>query len=545
MIDSLRTDVEQSKLIVRRFAFFRAAIVLVLLLLCSALHLRSSAELDLNTVYLYAIMFVALIESVVIMIVMANGHVPGIRFSFLLLCADLTLISAVVALTGGSRSMFAFLYIAAILSANILFSFNWAMLMATVSAVLFVVVMCLERNGYVMPASAFRWQEYPLVPGDMWAYAGMKVFAFYLTAFLAGHLSRRVGQLQSLQHNILNNFSSGFISVNRDCIVTFLNPAGSALLQRSLSETVGAHVSSAFPVTDEQSNPLEDAIDKRKECQSREIMVRRGDGKEVPVGVTVSLIKDSAGRLVGAVASFVNLTELKRMEEQLRRADTMAAIGEMSTILAHEIRNPVASIRGAVQELSENLRPGGADGRLMKIAIRASDQLNKIISEFLEFAGIKPRERQRFNVGHLLEEVAQTAERRFGCNGNIRIIREYSDSERSVIGDRNQIKQAVLNVVQNGIEAMPEGGALRIGAREDKKSLENIAILIEDDGSGLSRQEIDRIFDPFYTTKRGGVGLGMAIVHRIVASHGGTIEVESGNGKGTAITILLPGQDQR
>ena len=542
MIDPLRTDVGQSSPIMRRFALFRAAIVSILLLLCFALHARGSAELDLHTAYLYAILCVALIESLVIMIITAYGHTPKNRFSFLLLCSDLVLISAVVALTGGSRSMFAFLYIAAILSTSILLSFNWSLLIATISAVLFMVVMLLETNGYVMPASAFRWHEPPMIPGDMWAYTGMKVFAFYLTAFLAGNLSRRVGQLRSLQQNILNNFSSGFISVNRDCVVTFLNPAGSTLLQRSLSETIGKHVSSAFPVIGGQSNPLEDAIAGQKECQSKEIIVRRGDGKEVPVGVTVSLIRNGARKLVGAVASFINLTELKRMEKRLRRGDRMAAIGEMSTVLAHEIRNPVASIRGAVQELSENLRPDGADGRLMKIAIRASDQLNRIISDFLEFAGISPRERRQFGVGKLLEEVAETAERCFVRNGNIRVIREYSHEAGRMVGDRSQIKEAVLNVVRNGIEAMPEGGVLRIGTREGKGSSDNTAIFIHDDGGGLSREEIDKIFDPFYTTKRGGVGLGMAIVHRIVASHGGTIDVESGKGKGTAVTILLPRQ---
>jgi len=543
MIEPLRTNVEQNKLVMRRFAMFRALIVSILLLLCFALHLRSAAALDLSTAYLYAILFVALIESVVIIIIMTHGHTPGVRFSFLLLCADLTLISAVVALTGGNRSMFAFLYIAAILSTSILLSFDWSLVIATISGVLFVVMMFLEANGYIVPASAFRWQEPTLAPGDRWAYTGMKILAFYLTAFLAGHLSRRVGQLQSLQHNILNNFSSGFISVNRDRIVTFLNPAGSALLQRSPSETVGTHVSKAFSVTGGQSNPLEDAIAEQKECQSREIMVRRGDGKEVPVGVTVSLLRNSATKLIGAVASFINLTELKRMEERLRRADRMAAVGEMSTVLAHEIRNPVASIRGAIQELSENLRLDGADGRLMEIAIRASDQLNKIVSDFLEFAGITPRERRRFNVGRLLEEVVETAERRFACNGSIRIVRERLDEPGTAVGDRTQIKEAVLNVVQNGIEAMPCGGELRIRVLEDEESSENVSIVIQDTGNGLSREEVDRIFDPFYTTKQDGVGLGMAVVHRIIASHGGTIDVESGKGKGTAVTIVLPRQD--
>jgi two-component system sensor histidine kinase PilS (NtrC family) len=542
MIDPFKTDLEQGRLVLKRFALARAMIVSLVALLCLALHLRSGAESDQYTYYLFAIFAIALIESLIVMVILAAGYNPSIRFSFFLLCADLILISAIVVVTGGSKSVFAFLYIAAILSAAIVLSFNWSILVATICSALFLLIMLLELSGYVVPASAFRWTEPPMVSGDLWAYTGMKIFAFYLTAFLAGCLSRRVGLLESFQQNILNSFSSGFMSVNRDCIVTFLNPAGSNLLRRPWSEAAGKHVSSVFPVADGQPNPLEESIAEQKEYQNREIAVSRGDDESIPVGITVSPIRNGAKKLMGAVASFIDLTELKRMEERLRRSDRLAAVGEMSAVLAHEIRNPVASIRGAVQELAENLRLDGTNGQLIRIATRECDQLNRIVSDFLEFVGTGPRAKEQCDVRRILDEVGQLAERCF-CNGDISILKQYPDGLGCVTGDCNQIREALLNIVQNGIEAMPAGGTLRIRAGSDDSPPGYASILVEDDGCGLAPEEVERIFDPFYTTKPRGVGLGMAIAHRIVTSHGGSIDVDSAKGKGTTVTIVLPRQD--
>ncbi|RJP74787.1 MAG: PAS domain-containing protein [Candidatus Abyssobacteria bacterium SURF_17] len=541
MMDPFKTDVEQGRLVLKRFALARAVIVAFVGLACGGLQLKSGATLDLSTAYLYVIFAVALIESCIIILMLWMEHKPTIRFSALLLCADIVLVSGIVVVTGGSKSIFAFLYIAVILSASILLSFNWNLLIATTCSLLFVLGAFLEWKGLIIPASAFRWMEPRMALPDLWAYTGIKVFAFYLTAFLAGYLSRWVGLLQLFQQNVLNSFSSGFISVNHECLVTFLNPAGENLLRRSLSEVEGKPVSFAFPLADGQPNPLEESIRDRREFQSREIAVKRGDGEQIPVGITVSHIKGNGRKILGAVASFVDLSERKRMEEKLRRTDRLAAVGEMSTSLAHEIRNPVASIRGAIQELADNVQFDGVNGRLMQIAVRECDQLSKVVSKFLTFVSPGPSSRQRFAIGQLLDEVVAFAER-CCCNGSVTILKQYDADLGFMMGDCSQIKEAVLNVLRNGIESMPGGGMLHVGARIDPGKPTHAVITVQDAGCGLGPDEREKIFDPFYTTKPKGSGLGLAIAHKIVSAHDGSIEVQSIKGRGTAVTIVLPNE---
>jgi len=346
-----------------------------------------------------------------------------------------------------------------------------------------------------------------------------------------------------LQQNILNSFSSGFISIDLDQSVTFLNVSAAALLGHRRSELIGKPVSSVFAVADGEADPLDESISEHKECQSKEVTLVRTDGKRVPIGITVSHLRDQGKKLMGAVASFTDMTELKRMEERLRRADRLAAIGEMSASLAHEIRNPVASIRGSVQELSEHLMLDGTDSQLMRIAIRESDQLSRIISCFLEFVDTGPREDRQFDVTELLEEIARIAQQHLARHSDIRILEEFPEGLGHVVGDRARIKEAMLNVIQNAVDAMSDGGDLHLCARGNGNLSGNVTIRIKDEGKGLSPESVQKIFDPFYTTKPQGIGLGMAIAHKIIDSHRGSIDVESTEGKGTIVTIGLPRED--
>jgi two-component system sensor histidine kinase PilS (NtrC family) len=544
MSDNGKVYVEQSASILKRFALTRALVVSLIALLCAALHVKNASSLDLSTVCLYSILAFALIESMFVASRITEDYQPGAYLPLVFLCADLLLASAVVMLTGGSESAFNCLYIAIILSASIILSFKQSFLMVTVCSVFFLLTVFLERDLFIVAASPFRWRKAVMMPEELWAYIGMNIFAFYLAVFLAGYLSRRVGLLQMFQRNILNSLSSGFIGIDRNCVVTLLNPAGAGLLRRSVSEGLGKHVSTVLVTPAGQPNLLEESVSEQKECKSKEIVVTRGDGKEIPVGITVSLLRDSVRKVTGAVASFTDLTDLKRMEEELRCADRLAAIGEMSAVLAHEIRNPSAAIRGAIQELSENSKLEGTDGQLMKIAIHETDQLEKIVSDFLGFVRPHPRGKEPFQVSQLLDEVVQVAERCLISNSKVRIVREWPEDLGSMTADRGQIRQAILNVIQNGVEAMPGGGELRIGAGEDGESAGYLGILVEDAGNGVSPEEARKVFDPFYTTKPRGIGLGMSIVHRIVTSHGGSIDIESNEGKGTTVRMALPRENR-
>lgn len=544
MIDPFKTDLQQSRMILKRFALMRACIVSVIAAYCVLLQLRLSVDIDLNTAYLFAILAVALIESFLVAAIVSAGYSPTMRFSSVLLCADLVLISAIILMTGGNASVFVFLYVPVILSASLLLSLNWSAAVATICSLLFLGVMVLEFHGYVLPAFAFRSKEISAIPTDPWADTGMKIFAFYLTAFLGGLLSHRVGLLQSFHEDILNSLSSGYISINRDRIVTYLNPAGSSILKRLQADVTGKDISAVFPVADAQQNPLLEAIANEREIQSREIAVTQGDGKTIPVGITVSPIVNGARRLLGAVGSFIDLTELKRMEDELRRADRLAAVGEMSASLAHEIRNPVASIRGAIQEISENVNMEGTNRQLMNIALRECDQLGEIISRFLEFVRGGGRARETFDAAQLLNEVVEITE--MNClNGSGKMVTDFPSDLGQVSGDRTQLREALMNVIRNGIEAMPDGGLLRLNANADMAGRPEIHITVEDEGKGIPAEDLQKLFTPFFTTKAGGTGLGLAIVHKIISMHNGSIRLESAVGKGTRVNIILPRQDER
>jgi two-component system sensor histidine kinase PilS (NtrC family) len=541
MIDPFKTDSQQSKLVLKRFALARAVIIGAVALSCAALHMHSGAQFGDNTAYLCAVISIALIGSLVATLVLMTEYAPTMRFSFVLLCTDLIVISSIVLLTGSSRSVFAFLYIVAILSSSILLSFNWSLLFATMCSVCFLLVAVLEGYGFAPAASAFRSQMGPMNTGELWAYTVMKILAFYLTAFLSGYLSRRVGLLQSFQQNILSSFSSGFISVNPDCCVTFLNAPGADILGRTVAECVGEHVLSVFPTVNGEPNPLVQAVTEQREWRGREITAVRGDGEQIPVGITISTLRSSGNNHLGAIASFIDLTELKRMEEMLRRRDRLAAVGEMSASLAHEIRNPVASIRGAVEELAaEDSEDAETNAQLMDIVIKESDQLSKIVTGFLDFVGSGRCEKQLCDVESFLNEVLQSARRCFIGNGKIRIVEQLAPALARINCDRSQIKEALLNIVRNGIEAMPDGGVLLVEVERSTKSADHICIVVQDEGEGLPPGAQEKIFDPFYTTKSNGIGLGLAIVHRIVAAHGGSIEVTSQQGAGTRVSIELP-----
>ena len=543
MVDPFKTDLQQSRMILKRFALVRACIVSVVAIYCILLQARQSTGIDLNTAYLFVILAVALIESFIVAVIISAGYSPTMRFSSVLLCADLVLISAIILMTGGSASVFIFLYIPVILSASLLLSLNWSAAVATICSFLFLVVMVLEFHGYVLPAFAFQSKEIGATPTGLWADTGMKIFAFYLTAFLGGVLSHRVGLLQSFHENILNSLSSGYLSINRDRTVTYLNPAGSLILKRPQADVIGKDVSAVFPVADTQQNPLIEAIVKEREIQSREIAVTRGDGNTIPVGITVSPIVNGAKRLLGAVGSFIDLTELKRMEDELRRADRLAAVGEMSASLAHEIRNPVASIRGAIQEIYENVSLQGIDRQLMSIALRECDQLGAIISRFLEFVRGGGRPRETFDAAQLLNEVVEVTE--LNClNGCGKMAADFPSDLGRITGDRTQLREALLNVIRHGVEAMPDGGVLRLNANADMTGRPEIHITVEDEGKGIPAEDLQKLFTPFFTTKSGGTGLGLAIVHKIVSMHNGSINLESTVGKGTCVNIILPRQDE-
>jgi two-component system sensor histidine kinase PilS (NtrC family) len=268
----------------------------------------------------------------------------------------------------------------------------------------------------------------------------------------------------------------------------------------------------------------------------------RSDGSRLPVGMSLSFLR--RGR--GAICSFQDLTDIKRMEEQVRQADRLAAIGRLAAGLAHEIRNPIGSIRGSVEVLGGSLDLQGDDRRLMDIVLRESDRLDAIIRDFLQFSRPPRLVRVPTDVPAMLDEILLMLSNHGGVQGaetpRVQIRRDVAESTAKADVDPAQMRQALWNLCLNAVEAMPQGGELRVGVRtitsEAGRTL--MEITVEDTGVGITAAELTRVFEPFFTTQPQGTGLGLAIAHRIVEDHGGEMRVQSEPWRGSRFTISLP-----
>ncbi|HEU5393348.1 MAG TPA: ATP-binding protein, partial [Candidatus Methylomirabilis sp.] len=261
-----------------------------------------------------------------------------------------------------------------------------------------------------------------------------------------------------------------------------------------------------------------------------EVTVVRRDGGRIPVGISLSPLWDQEGRVLGLVAVFQDLSEKKRIEEQLRRADRLAAVGQLAASIAHEIRNPLAAISGSIQVLQEEMQPHGQSRQLLDIILREADRLKLITGQFLDFVRPRTPLRKECELVTCLEETVLLLRQR-----------ERTGAEVVVAADEDQLRQVFWNISLNAVQAMPEGGTLRVELRDLPGDPEAAAVAVEfsDTGGGIRPEDLDRIFEPFFTTKESGTGLGLSIARRMVEELGGRIEVENRPGEGTTFRVVL------
>jgi two-component system sensor histidine kinase PilS (NtrC family) len=373
----------------------------------------------------------------------------------------------------------------------------------------------------------------------------------YLATYLAEQLrqvrfqARRteasLAELQVLHEDIVQSVSSGLVTFDRDGRLLTANRTVEALGGRSQSELRLTPWDRIFQQALSFPQLWRTLHDRVQAPHRFPAMLVRRDGSTIPIGVSASVLRRGSGEPVGVICSFQDLSEIKRMEAQMRHADRLAAIGRLAAGLAHEIRNPIASIRGSVEVLRQNLKPQGADRRLMDIVLRESDRLDGTITEFLEFS--RPRRLQPVptDVTQMIDEVLLL----IGQSGQgVRIVKDYPDGTVKAYVDAAQVRQALWNLCRNSLDAMPQGGELRVAARLTAaggvESRVLVEIVVEDSGPGIAAEHLPNIFEPFFTTKPDGTGLGLAIVHRIIQEHEGEIRVETARSGGARFVILLP-----
>jgi signal transduction histidine kinase len=266
------------------------------------------------------------------------------------------------------------------------------------------------------------------------------------------------------------------------------------------------------------------------------------DGSSAILGMVASLLKDEKNNVRGIILIFQDITKMLQMEEQVRRQERLATVGSLAAGIAHEIRNPLASLSGSIQVLQGELDLKGDNKHLMDIVVRETDRLNTIITEFLEYARPKTNQDEQIVLSSLLAETCTLLKnsREFLPGISIKC---NIDSGITVRGDAPRLRQVFWNLLINACQATPKGGEITISAlpfshiEDDSNWCE---ITVADTGQGIAQDHLGKIFDPFFTTKTGGTGLGLSIVYRIIEDHGGTITVETKDGKGTKFSIRIP-----
>jgi two-component system sensor histidine kinase PilS (NtrC family) len=467
---------------------------------------------------------------------------------------DLAFTAVWIYSTGGTGSLFIFLYLFVIIEGSILLGLYGAILIAFVCGLLYWLELHLEYHWALFPKATpiaapvvSRPASYPIanlifilaaMGSAAWLTVSLKQ-RFSQTNLLLQEKSDKVRDLLHLNESIVRCIRSGLITLDTGRRITSVNEAASSITDQDAEALLGRNVEDFLGRIPLEELDIQDAVSTAPFRWEQSYGSR--DGKALLLGCSGAVLQDHKGDPFGHLIVFQDLTYYKQMEEALRRKEKLAAIGEMAAGLAHEIRNPLASLYGSIQLLQAEVSLEGTQERLMGIVLKESERLDALITDFLLFAFPHVGERESIPLRDLVEETLEVFKQgphfQDGLNVDVRM-----DPTVRVEGNRRQLQQILWNLLLNAAQSMSGGGEIRVEAEKTRSraGTPSVSWRVRDTGRGIAAENLTRIFDPFYTSRQGGTGLGLAIVHRIVENHGGRIHVRSVPGKGTVFEIALP-----
>lgn len=479
--------------------------------------------------------------------------VPRFQFfiTYLQTIWDLLFVTVLLLFTGGITSPYSFLYLLSIMNAGVLLGRREAFYTASLCGIFYGAILDFQYFGLLEPIGLSRDPALQLGTMHILYNIFLNLMGFYLTCFITGYLSDlakksedalqiksvNYDELERLSSTIVSNLESGLVTITGQGNIRVFNRYAEELTGKSQMEVYDLPLNTVFP---DMSAVLEDmgtAIYSEFVCSVPE-------NPSMILGYSTVPFTDAHGEIAGVIINFKDLTAKKQMEETLKRTEKLAALGELSARMAHEIRNPLASMSGSVQLLADHGTIAEQDRRLLAIIERETDRLNSLITEFLIYARpVSPR-KEFIPLNVFIEDIRllAAADKRFeGID-----ITNQVPSDMTVIADGNQLRQVLINLLNNAAEATSPGGSIEIGGNLEKRSRKGIrstqvaVITVSDSGCGIPQESAKHLFEPFWTTKNNGTGLGLAISYRIIEEHGGTIRVESSPTGGSSFTILLP-----
>jgi two-component system, NtrC family, sensor histidine kinase PilS len=471
------------------------------------------------------------------------------------LAGDALIVSAFIYVTGGITSYFTSLYVLPIVAASTVQFRRGGMLVATLSTVLYVglvVAQYMAASGLLNDPWPTRYALALPLPSVARYTVALNVFGFFAVAFLSGSLadslksagarlqqaSTQIADLQALNQHVIDSLPSGLATTDQsDRILTF-NRAAQVITGVPFQSAVGRPIGEVMRLP----APVNDAIHhglRQPGTRRHEFWFRSPDGRgDIEVGLSATHLETPGGR-AGFLFTFQDVTSIKKLERDAAIQQRLAAVGEMAAGIAHEIRNPLASMSGSIQILRQELPLSAEQDQLMDIVLRESERLNTTIRSFLAYARPQRFQIQRFDVRRALNDTALLLRNSAELQDGHEIVLDVPPGELWYEADEGQIKQIIWNLATNGLRAMPDGGRLRLTGAIEPAS-EGVALTVEDEGIGIPAAELEGLFQPFNGRFAKGSGLGLAIVHRIVADYHGEIRVNSQQGVGTSVSVRLP-----